>query len=367
MPIADIIAHFIEERLPPKPGSEYKPFSRPNEILKYMEDLLEWWGDKTVDEITKENCRKFTETCRSPLAARNRLDYLRNAVNQAHADGVLRAAVKVTLPPKAKPREEFLERDEVAMLLWKAWRHRRNYTHNATKSADTGLAGRVVATSFYPWRHVCRYVLIALYTGTRKDRIVRASFVREEGKPWIDLRRGEYHRAAPGEVVAANKRAPTIRIPRRLLAHMRRWYDKGARYPIEYNGEQVIDVRAFSSVKNAVFGEQRKVVGHTLRHTAATWLMRQPELSIHDISGFLGMSLEVLERVYGKHRTHHQTGIDLAMTRGHAGRDKYNVDGYDGWSYQQSAPTVTDRMTKNETKPAVIPFSKRSMKSKKAA
>lgn len=366
VPVADVIAHFIEERLPPKIGSEHKPFARPAEILRYMEDLLVWWDGKTVDEVDKENCRKFIESCKTLNAARNRLEYLRSAINLAHADGLLRSTVTIALPPKAQPREEFLERAEVAMLLRKAWFTRRTYTHNAKKSAATGNAGKVVATDYYPWRHVCRYILIALYTGTRKSRIVEASFVRETGKPWIDLKRGEYHRAAPGEVVAANKRAPTIRIPRRLLVHMRRWYEKGARYPVEYNGQKAIDTRAFASVVKAVFGD-RKIVGHTLRHTAATWLMRQPELSIHDISGYLGMSLEVLERVYGKHRTHHQTGIDLAMSKGHAGRDKHNLLGGDDWSYDKNAPTDTDRMSRNEPKQAEIPMSKRSMKTKKAA
>lgn len=366
VPVADVISHFIDERLPPKPGSEHKPLSRPEEVQRYMEDLLMWWGDKTVDEIDKVNCRKFVDSCKSATAGRNRLEYLRSALNLAHKDGILRATVTVHLPGKPDPRSEFLERDEVAKLLWAAYKTRRQYTHSAKKSANTGLAGKVVLTDAYKWRHVARYILVALYTGTRKDRIVEASFVREPGKPWIDLQRGEYHRAAQGEVVALNKRAPTIRIPRRLLSHMRRWYKLGARHPVEFNGEKAVDTRAFASVVKAVFGD-RKIVGHTLRHTAATWLMRQSDLSIHDISGYLGMSLEVLERVYGKHRTHHQKGIDAAISKGHLGRDKFNVDDYDGWSYAKIAPTDTDRMSQNQAKRDEKPMSKRSTKSKKAA
>ncbi|RVM58375.1 integrase [Sinorhizobium meliloti] len=366
VPIADVIAHFIDERIPPKVGSEHKPLSRPDEVLKYMEDLLAWWGDKTADEVDKTNCRKFTEACRSPTAARNRLEYLRGALNLAHKDGILRNTVMVHLPSKPEPRSEFLERDEVAKLLWHAYKARRRYTHNAKKSANTGLAGQVVLTDARPWRHVARYILVALYTGTRKDRIVEASFVKEPGKPWIDLKRGEYHRAAQGEVVAANKRAPTIRIPRRLLSHMRRWYKLGARYPVELNGKKAVDTRAFATVVKAVFGD-RKIVGHTLRHTTATWLMRQPELSIHDISGYLGMSLEVLERVYGKHRTHHQKGIDSAISKGQLGKDKFDVDDHDGWNYDTVAPTDTDRMKQNQVKRDNTQMSKRSMKTKKPA
>lgn len=366
VPIADVIAHYIDERIPPKPGSDHRPLARPEEVLGYMEDLVLWWGDKTADEVTKENCRKFVDACKSPTAARNRLEYLRGALNLAHKDGLIRTTVIVHLPSKPEARKEFLERDEVAKLLWHAYKTRRTYTHNAKKSAATGLAGTTVLTDHFPWRHVCRYILIALYTGTRKDRIVEASFIREPGKPWIDLQRGEYHRAAPGEIVAANKRAPTIRIPRRLLSHMRRWFKNGSRYPIELNGKKVIDTRALSTVVKAVFGE-RKIVGHTFRHTCATWLMRQPELSLHDISGYLGMSLEVLEKVYGHHRTHHQRGIDSAISQGKIGRDKFDVDGYDGWSYTKNAPTDTDRMSENQPKRGEMTLSKRSTKSKKAA
>ncbi|WP_139786339.1 integrase [Agrobacterium genomosp. 2] len=365
LPIADVLSHYIDERIPPKPGSDYRPFARPEEVMAYMEDLITWWGDKTVDQIDKDTCRDYVATCKSTTAGRNRLEYLRSALNLANKDGILRTVVTVHLPAKPEPRSEHLERDEVAKLLWHAYRKRRKYTHNSKKSAKTGLAGTTVLTDFFPWRHVARYILVALYTGTRKDRIVEASFVRQPGKPWIDLQRGEYHRAAPGEIVAKNKQAPTIRIPRRLLSHMRRWYRLGARHPVEYNGEKAVDTRAFATVADAVFGADRKVVGHTLRHTAATWLMRQSDLSIHDISGYLGMSLEVLEKVYGHHRTHHQKGIDSAISKGRIGKDKYDVDGYDGWSYGKNAPTDTDRMSRNQPERDETPMSKRSGKSRK--
>ncbi|UQR61840.1 tyrosine-type recombinase/integrase [Bradyrhizobium sp. C-145] len=42
------------------------------------------------------------------------------------------------------------------------------------------------------------------------------------------------------------------------------------------------------------------VTPHTRRQTCATWLM-QRGVSIWDASGFLGMSRETLERVYGHH------------------------------------------------------------------
>lgn len=43
-----------------------------------------------------------------------------------------------------------------------------------------------------------------------------------------------------------------------------------------------------------------RVTPHTLRHTAATWLM-QRGVPIWQAAGFLGMSAEVLEKTYGHH------------------------------------------------------------------
>ena len=43
---------------------------------------------------------------------------------------------------------------------------------------------------------------------------------------------------------------------------------------------------------------------HTLRHTAATWLM-QAGVDLWEAAGFLGMTAETLERVYGHHHPDH--------------------------------------------------------------
>jgi hypothetical protein len=58
--------------------------------------------------------------------------------------------------------------------------------------------------------------------------------------------------------------------------------------------------------KSAV--QQAKLHGnitpHTLRHTAATWLM-QAGVDKWEAAGFLGMSIEMLDRVYGHHHPDH--------------------------------------------------------------
>jgi integrase len=56
-----------------------------------------------------------------------------------------------------------------------------------------------------------------------------------------------------------------------------------------------------------------KIVPHTLRHTAATWLM-QRGVSIWQAAGYLGMSPEILDRVYGHHSPDHLRGAATAIT-----------------------------------------------------
>ena len=92
--------------------------------------------------------------------------------------------------------------------------------------------------------------------------------------PDVDREAGVMHRAAEDEQVAANKQASPIRLPPRLLAHMRRWHRKGARYVVEYRGQPADPKRAFRNLVDDVLGDDARVSRHTMRHTSATWLMR---------------------------------------------------------------------------------------------
>ncbi|MFN3832127.1 MAG: integrase [Allorhizobium sp.] len=296
--VAEVLGHYV--------ALKSETATRPKELAARAENLLAYWGDKTLDDITSATCADYAKRRGTPNGARRELEDLRAACRQAIADNVTRQSVTVTLPPKAKGRVKHLDRSTLAKLIWAAYRKRGKYRGAPNKRKPT--------------IHIARFALAAVYTGSRSARVWQASFVKEEGRPYVDLEAGVFYRAWDGERVAANKRAPPIRLPGRLLAHMRRWHRTGARYVVEYNGQPADPKRAFRNLVDEVLGEDAEgIVRHTLRHTAATWLM-QAATDKWEASGYLGMTLETLEKTYGHHHPDHQANVGAAFTSGRAGR-----------------------------------------------
>ena len=154
---------------------------------------------------------------------------------------------------------------------------------------------------------------------------MRREFEPDHGRGWIDLSQGVFYRRPNGRK-ETNKRQPPVRVPSRLLAHLRRWARLGlaARAIVEWNGEPVRRInKAFRSARNAAgFGPD--VVPHTLRHTCATWLA-QSGVPIWEAAGFLGMTAEMFERVYGHHHPDYQRGASEAVSNSaRQKRDRYS-------------------------------------------
>lgn len=278
---------------------------RPAEFGARMEELLKFWGEKTLDDISTSTCIAYAKQRTKPSQARRELEDLRAACRMAIADNITRHAVVVTLPPKPKGRVKHLDRSTMARLIWAAYRKRVRAPRTTTGEKRTV--------------HIARFILTALYTGSRSARVWQASFDKEEGRPYIDLDAGVFYRAWEGEDVAGNKRAPPIRLPDRLLAHMRRWHSKGAKYVVEFQGRPADPKKGFSSLVKNVLGEGTDVIRHTLRHTSATWLM-QAGTDKWETAGYLGMTLETLENTYGHHHPDHQSGVGKAFSSGKAGK-----------------------------------------------
>jgi len=291
--------------------------------------LAGWWGDKTLAEVNGTTCREYVayrtaqprraakpDVTGNPArmvtaaGARRELEDLRSAINHHRTEGLCSEVVGVALPDKSEPREDWLTRSEAARLIWAAWR--------ARQKMGEGITDRNVG------RHVARFMLVGVYTGTRHAAICSAAFNPAIGRGYVDLERGVFHRRRQG-ARHTNKRQPPVRLPERLLAHLRRWQRLGlARHSVvEWNGKPVASVRkSFASAAQAA-GIDRHITPHILRHTAATWAM-QRGANVWDAAGWLGVSPEVLERVYGHHHPDYQR--DVAERMSGQDRDRNTVN-----------------------------------------
>lgn len=317
MPVADVIAGYtlvVSSRFAEKP-------KQMRDFTKRMKTLLDFWGDKLVSDINKKSCEEFAKQ-QAASTTRRMLEDLRAAVELAISDEEMEdTRVNFKLPPAPLARYRFYTREQVAALVWEAHRKRQTYSFTG-KRARAEKRGATKVTAARPTRHIARFMLVAAYTGTRTERIEQASFVKEEGRPWIDLENGIFYRAWDGEQVPDNKRADPIRIPRRLLAHMRRWHKNGSRYLIEWNGKPVGTASAFFRLLKRVIPNDTEREGlnkHAFKHTAATWLMQAGE-DTAKIAGYLSIDEKTLKKHYGHHHPNFQGEIDDAFTTGSAGR-----------------------------------------------
>jgi integrase len=258
--------------------------------------LNEWWGSKMLAEVNGQTCRDYTAWRGNTGGARRDLEDLRAAIGHHSKEGLHRGEVRVWMPEKGEARDRFLTRSEAARLIWACWRYRV-----AQKRHRGPDKGKVLPTRKQPLKHVARFILLGLYTGTRAGAIAAASPYPAEGRAWVDLDAGIFYRLAKGKR-ATNKRATPVRLPANLLGHLRRWKRTAITtgHFIEHNGQPVESVNKGFAHGVQLAGLEGEIVPHTLRHTAATWLM-QNGADLPGAANLLGMSIQTLERVYWHH------------------------------------------------------------------
>jgi integrase len=275
--VTDVLADYAEEVGPTT--------SAPWRIGCAIDVLAPVWQGRTVAEVTKQACKRYVDVRgRSNGTARRELGVLRAAINHAHREGRLTRTVAVHLPDSAEPRDRWLTRAEAAALLRAALRESR-------------------VRLYLPL-----FILIALYCGRRKEAILALRWSE------IDLVAGLIDFRIPGAPVT-NKRRGRIPIPPRLLPHLRRAWMRGTvlGFVIHDNGARLADIkRGFASACRHAGLEG--VTPHTLRHTCATWLMQQG-VEKWEASGFLAMTEETLERVYGHHHPDYMRNAADALSR----------------------------------------------------
>ena len=270
-------------------ATERAPLVRaPARIGDCIRALVPILGALALTSITGEICRRYgIERGRAPGTVRKELGTLAAAINHCHAEGYITSAPRVRLPAKPAPRDRWLTRDETAKLIRAAYRNPKA-------------------------KHLARFILVALYTGTRTDAILRLGFSPFGGGGWADTERGVLYRRGAGEG-ETKKRTPPVPIPPRLLAHLRRWERCGARYVVEVDGQRVGSLKTAWRTALAASGIEH-CTKHDLRHTAITWAMQKGADRWH-AAGFFGLTVDMLESTYGHHHTDHMQSAVEAINR----------------------------------------------------
>jgi integrase len=265
--------------------------ARPEAIRRRLDNLLEFFGLHIVADLNGTLQRQYAEQRGFPSAARRDLEDLAAAINWHLRDKVGGAIqqFRPVLPDAAEARDRWLTRSEAAQLIWTAWRARQRHRGGGL-GPHTG-------------KHVARFILIGLYSGSRSGAICGAALMPTIGRGYVDLDKGIFVRKGLG-VRETNKRQPTVDINPRLLAHMRRWQRLGIsnHSVIEWQGKPVLRIsKAFESIRN--LAKLPDVSPHTLRHTSITWMLRAG-IAASDVSDYCGVS----EAIIKKHYKHHMPG-----------------------------------------------------------
>jgi integrase len=191
--------------------------------------------------------------------------------------------VAVHLPERPPARDRWLTREEAASVI------------KASKTPQARL-------------YLPLFILIGLYTGRRKEAILSLRW------PQVDPKAKLIDFEVEGRE-QTNKKRGKVRIPDRLLPHLVRARRRGTElgYVLHDHGKRIADVKKGFAAACRRAGLER-VMPHTLRHTAATWLMKAG-VPIWEASQFLSMSEETLTRVYAHHHPEFTQGAADAIGR----------------------------------------------------
>ncbi len=338
--VADVLALYAREKAPTQ--------ADPVSVGGWIEHLLDFPDWTTCADVKRSTCIAYVawrikqprRAAKTPEAravmvteqtARRELEVLSAAFGHWDQEHPFTRRPTVTLPEKAESPRDALTRTQAAGLLLAAMGWRLGEDGRWRRLPKSARANRA---------HLRRFLLIGFYTGTRPGVIPKLLWHESPSSAYADLDAGIIYRRGKAERERRTKRRPLVRIPARLLAHMRRWRkldertqetrrkaqeEAGATGPrftlssvLHHGGEPLAGRvrRGFAGcVRDA--GLPEEITPHWMRHTAATWLV-EADCPPWDAAGYLGMTTATLEKCYGHHRPSHQLAARTALSRARA-------------------------------------------------
>jgi integrase len=154
--VTDVLSDYAEQRGP--------KIAAPARIAYAVLALTDFFEGNCVADVTPQTCSRYVEErCRTIIqdnrktdkrgrsvgTARRELGVLRAAINYAFRNGRITRPVAVDLPDRPEPRDRWLTRTEAARLV---------------------KAARTPQARFY----LPLFILIAIYTGRRKEAVLAA-------------------------------------------------------------------------------------------------------------------------------------------------------------------------------------------------
>lgn len=297
--LAQLVAGTLEPPAPEQPTigaildgylSDRRPIVASYATLEYScAALRRHLGDLTPEHLTIARSRLYARQrraegyaagqLRKPVAdgtVAREIVTLRAALRWAVAARWIPAAPRIEAPSAAKPRDRWLTRDEAARLL---------------------------AACQAP--HVRLFVALGLYTAARAGAVLGLTWDR------VDLARGVVD-LGDG---TGNKRRNPVPIPDALRPYLLEARSGATCDAVVEHGS-----RPVASVKTGFAAACRRaglsgVTPHTLRHTAATWMVAGG-VPLGEVARYLGDSERTTERVYAKHSPDYLRGAARVLGGG---------------------------------------------------
>ena len=344
MKVDDVLALYLDEH-----GATVVDADR---IDHAIAALTPFWTGKPMSDAKGETCRRYYKWRRDALAKkfperakasprawdekgpacfdgtiRRELGTLTAAAAYCCKEGYLTAEPGIWMPKTPPSRDVWLTRTAVAAMIWAA--RQPGTARGGIQSPKMKAKARL---------HLPLFILGGVYLGYRRDAGLTLQWTQNTEGGWVDLDRGiiDFNAVARRQT---NKRRPIVPVPERLLRFLRYARQRTKRYVFEYEGKPVGSVkRSFATAcrkgadllrlraadprweaRAAEFLDAASRLDqadiHTLRHTAATFLM-QAGTSIEDAGPFLGMSAETLKRTYWHHHPSFMAAAKEAAGRG---------------------------------------------------